>query len=69
MAIIDKVFKSMKEGHSYDPSTISAMCHISEDDAGRYLHMLSKGGVIECVSHNRFRKSRKYKTKQASLFS
>ena len=68
MSALDRVFKAMREGVDYDTATISCECRISEVDAGRYLRMLSKSGVIECVQHDRYRKKRKYQTRQQSMF-
>jgi hypothetical protein len=69
MSILTNVLQAMQYGVEYDPATVAAICHIQEQEAGRYLHMLQKGGVVECTKPDRFRKNRKYSTKQKQLFS
>ncbi|WP_020208260.1 hypothetical protein [Gilvimarinus chinensis] len=44
MSIADRVLSSMTFDREYSPEDIAAQCHIKQEDAGRYLHMLAKGG-------------------------
>lgn len=67
MSYTSRIFQAMNHGQLYDPPTLSAITHIDEKDVGQVLHELVKGGVIECVNHERFRKNRKYSTKQKRL--
>ncbi len=44
MSIADRVLSAMNFDREYSPEDIAAQCHIDQQDAGRYLHMLAKGG-------------------------
>lgn len=67
MSYVTRVMTAMREGREYSPGDIAAITHLTERDAGQCLHQLCKGGVIECVAQDRYRKNRKYKTRQKGL--
>jgi len=62
------VLSSMDCKREYSPVEISAITRLREDDACRAIKMLVNGGMIEEITSSRFRKNRKYKSKQKSLF-
>lgn len=61
------ILTAMKADKQYSPVELSCMTGISEDSTQQVLNTLVKGGVIEYVSKDRFRKNKKYKTKQRDL--
>lgn len=69
MSYADKIIQSMNFDVEYDPSTVAAVTHLPVDIAGSVLHQLAKGGVVECVRQDRYRKNRKYKSRQRQMFA
>lgn len=69
MSYADKIIQSMNFDIEYDSATVSAVTHLPVEAVEPVLHQLAKGGVVECVSHDRFRKNHKYKSRQRPLFN
>jgi len=44
MSYTSRVLIAMREGQEYSPSEIATITKIQEDDVGKSLHLLSKGG-------------------------
>jgi len=67
MSYIARVLQAMNYELEYSPGDIAVITHLQEQDAAKCLHELAKGGMVECVCMDRYRKNRKYKTKQQQL--
>ena len=67
MALIDIVLTSLRPDVFYRPCDVAAQLHIDTDDAGKILHMLERGGLIEGEDGGGYRRKRIYKTKQRRL--
>lgn len=67
MSYTTTVFQAMRFDSVYAPPDLAATTHIDEKTVGQILHMLAKNNMVELVSNDRFRKNRKYKTKQRTL--
>lgn len=67
MALIDTVLTALRPGVFYRPCDVAALCHIDTDDAGKILHMLERGGLIEGEEGGGYRRKRIYKTRQHRL--
>lgn len=68
MSYTQRVLQAMTFGHEHTAEDIAAITHIGAEEVGQCLHLLAKGGVIECTHSHRCRKNRKYTTKQRQLF-
>lgn len=68
MSIADAVFQAMRGNCIYRPCDIAAMCQITTSEAGKILKMLERGGVIDLVRGEEYRRKRMYTTRQKGLF-
>lgn len=67
MSYTSRVLTAMRFDQPYAVSDIAAITHIDEKAVSDCLHLLTKGGLVECVQHNHWRKNRKYKSRQRAL--
>lgn len=67
MSYANRVFKAMRDDIVYDAATLSGITKIDEKSVWRVLYELAKAGAIDCISHDRYRKNRKYQSRQQHL--
>jgi len=67
MSYADTIYQTMRFEQEYTPPDLAMLTHLDEKVVGQVLHLLAKSNMIECTSNDRFRKNRKYKTRQRNL--
>ena len=67
MSIAQSIFQAMRDGCIYRPCDIAAQLKMDSGEVSKILRMFEKGGLVEVVKTDEYRRKRMYKTPQKSL--
>ncbi len=68
MSYAHRILTQMRAGCIYRPCDISAMTNIDRDTVSRILKMLARGGLVDEIRGNEYRRKRMYSTRQNDFF-
>ena len=68
MKPLKTVLDAMNSSVSLSPEEIAVALPYSADDVKRYLDMLEQAGLVESIQSGRYKRDKKWKSKQKDLF-
>jgi len=64
---VNQVLTAMNEKREYRIEDLDAVVHIGNDEVARVLKLLVGGGLVDVTFDDKYRKNRKYKSRQRAL--
>ena len=68
MSYTNTILQAMRYGREYTQAEVQAITQLPADSVRQVLQMLVKGNLIEVDDNRKYKRNKKYKTRQRELF-
>lgn len=68
MSIQQRILTAMRANCIYRPCDLAAELNMDTGEVGKILKMFERGGLVEVVKGDEYRRKRMYQTRQKDLF-